>query len=71
MALTGDQARQLSRDLIDKYFRTVGYPYTRHHIDSYDQFLQQDMISIIQSQNPILILKDQLHAERNEYKYRV
>ena len=71
MALTGDQARKLSRDLIDKYFRTVGYPYTRHHIDSYDQFLQQDMISIIQSQNPILILKDQLHAERNEYKYRV
>ena len=71
MALTGDQARDLSRGLIDKYFRTVMYPYTRHHIDSYDQFLQQDLISIIRSQNPILILKDLINEQTNTYKYRV
>ena len=71
MALSGDQARELSRQLIDRYFRTVSYPYTRHHIDSYDQFLQQDLISIIRSQNPILILKDLIDEEKNIYKYRV
>lgn len=71
MALTGDQARDLSRGLIDKYFRTVMYPYTRHHIDSYDQFLQQDLISIIRSQNPVLILKDLINEQTNTYKYRV
>lgn len=71
MAITGDQSRDLSRDLIDKYFRTVSYPYTRHHIDSYDQFLQQDIISIIRSQNPILILKDLINEKTNTYKYKV
>ena len=65
------EARELSRQLIDRYFRTVSYPYTRHHIDSYDQFLQQDLISIIRSQNPILILKDLIDEDKNIYKYRV
>jgi DNA-directed RNA polymerase II subunit RPB2 len=66
-----EEARELSRQLIDRYFRTVSYPYTRHHIDSYDQFLQQDLISIIRSQNPILILKDLINEEPPIYKYRV
>jgi DNA-directed RNA polymerase II subunit RPB2 len=71
MALTGDESRELSRTLIDRYFRTVPYPYTRHHIDSFDQFLQQDLISIVKSQNPILILKDLINAETSTYKYKV
>ena len=58
MTLTGDESRELSKKLIDTYFRTVPYPYTKHHIDSYDQFLQQDLINIIRSNNPIIILKD-------------
>ena len=71
MALSGDEARELSRTLIDRYFRTVSYPYTRHHIDSFDQFLQQDLISIIKSQNPILILKDLINEKTSTYKYKV
>lgn len=71
MTLTGDESRELSRHLIDSYFRTVPYPYTRHHIDSYDQFLQQDLVSIIRSQNPILILKDLINEKTNTYKYKV
>jgi len=71
MAISGDESRELSRQLIDRYFRTVPYPYTRHHIDSYDQFLQQDLISIIKSQNPILILKDLINEKTNTYKYKV
>jgi DNA-directed RNA polymerase II subunit RPB2 len=71
MALSADEARELSRELIDRYFRTVPYPYTRHHIDSFDQFLQQDLISIVKSQNPILILKDLINEKTNTYKYKV
>jgi DNA-directed RNA polymerase II subunit RPB2 len=71
MALTGDQSRELSRSLIHKYFTTISYPYTRHHIESYDQFLQEDLPSIIRSKNPIVILKDLLDGETNMYKYRV
>jgi DNA-directed RNA polymerase II subunit RPB2 len=71
MALTGDESRELSRTLIDRYFRTVPYPYTRHHIDSFDQFLQQDLISIVRAQNPILILKDLINEKTNTYKYKV
>jgi len=71
MELDGDTARELSRKLIDTYFRTVSYPYTRHHIDSYDQFLQEDMMNIIRSQNPVVILKDLLDEKTNTYKYRV
>ena len=67
MALTGDESRELSRTLIDKYFRTISYPYTRHHIDSFDQFLQQDLISIVRSQNPILILKDLINEKTNTF----
>ena len=71
MTLSGDEARELSRHLIDSYFRTVPYPYTRHHLDSYDQFLQQDLTSIIKSHNPILILKDLINEKTNTYKYKV
>ena len=69
--MEGNEARELSRRLIDLYFRTNAYPYTRHHIDSYDQFVQQDMLNIIRSQNPILILKDLLDKKTGVYKYRV
>ena len=66
---SGNNARELSRKLIDTYFRTVPYPYTKHHIDSYDQFLQQDLMNIIHSQNPILIFK-KLIAD-NIYAYNI
>ena len=71
MALTGDEARELSRNLIDKYFRTIPYPYTRHHIDSYDQFLQQDVVNMIKAQSPILIFKELIDEKTNTYKYKV
>jgi hypothetical protein len=71
MALTGDEARELSRNLIDRYFRTISYPYTRHHIDSYDQFLQQDVVNMIKAQSPILIFKELIDQKTNTYKYKV
>jgi DNA-directed RNA polymerase II subunit RPB2 len=66
-------SRKLARHLIDKYFKTNEYPYTRHHIQSFDQFIKKDMPSIIRSNNPILLLKDYIkHSSfENQYKYKV
>jgi DNA-directed RNA polymerase II subunit RPB2 len=65
------EARDLARSLLDKYFRTTAYPYTQHHLTSYNQFVQQDLVSCIHAQNPILILKDMLDDKTNTYKYRI
>ena len=66
----GDDARQLAKQLLDTYFKTADYPFTRHHIDSYDQFLSEGIPSIIRARNPILILKDYIESKK-DYKYRV
>jgi DNA-directed RNA polymerase II subunit RPB2 len=66
----GSATRSLARNLIHKYFQTSAYPYTRHHIDSFDQFLTKDLTNIIRSHNPILILKD-LIPDTNLYTYKV
>jgi DNA-directed RNA polymerase II subunit RPB2 len=60
----------LSRSLLDKYFKTFEYPFTRHHIDSFDHFLAQDLPAIIKSNNPFLLLKEKLPDEEG-YKYKV
>jgi DNA-directed RNA polymerase II subunit RPB2 len=67
--LVGDTAQQAARSLIDRYYRTTTYPYTRHHLDSFDQFLQKDLPSIIQSSNPIILVKDLLDPTDNTYRY--
>jgi DNA-directed RNA polymerase II subunit RPB2 len=64
-----DQTRQTARNLIDTYFKTTTYPYTRHHIDSYNNFLSVDLINIIKT-TPILIVKD-LIPDTNIYMYKV
>lgn len=68
--IKGDEARQLAKQLLDTYFKTAEYPFTSHHIDSYDQFLKNGLPNIIRERNPILILKE-LIPNRNLYKYRV
>ena len=64
-------SRLFSKQLLDSYFRTVPYPFTRHHIDSYDQFISKDLPNIIKSKNPLLILKDLIPNSGNQYTYKV
>ena len=64
-------SKEVSRQLLDTYFRTVEYPYTKHHIDSYDTFLKQDVKDIITANNPILILKDLYPGTNDTYKYKI
>jgi DNA-directed RNA polymerase II subunit RPB2 len=59
------------RKLLDTYFNTFDYPFVRHHIDSYDQFLSQDIPAIIRSNNPFLLMKQLLHKKEGIYKYKV
>ena len=66
-----NNSKELARSLIRTYFNTVLYPYTKHHIDSYDAFLKQDLIGIVSSNNPLLILKDLIDETTNTYRYRV
>ncbi len=60
----GDANRALARLLIDRHMRTNPYPYTRHHIQSYDQFITKDLQAIIRAENPIIILKDLIDTRR-------
>jgi DNA-directed RNA polymerase II subunit RPB2 len=65
-----DLGRRASRQLLHTYFTTQEYPYTRHHIDSFDQFMSKDMISIIRSNSPILLVKDRIEGT-SAYSYKV
>ena len=66
----GNPNTALSRKILDTYFRTFDYPFTRHHIDSFDQFLGQDLPAILKSNNPILLLKE-YNPQFEMYMYRV
>lgn len=70
--INGEQARKLAQALIHKYFTTQLTPLTKHHLDSYDQFLERDLRYIIASKNPLVILKNH-KAQRgsNVYKYKI
>lgn len=67
--LRGDTAREMAEHLINRYFKTQAYPYTRHHIESYDQFLGQDLPAIIAARNPIQLLQSQI-GTTGIYAYR-
>ena len=68
--MTDVRTTELPRRLLDQYFQTTPYPYTRHHIDSYNQFLESDLPTIIKSQNPLIVVKD-LIPGTSTYEYKV
>jgi len=54
--------------LLDVYFRDHMYPFTKHHLDSYRQFLKINIPDTIKSYNPISMVK--LDSE-NEANFKV
>ena len=60
----------ISRKILETYFKTFDYAFVRHHVDSYDNFIAQDLPAIIKANNPFLLLK-QLVPTTNQYTYRV
>lgn len=69
IGIRGDEARSLSEHILKTYFTTREYPYTCHHLDSFDQFLSDDLPAIIQSKNPLLILQDEI-GKTGTYAYK-
>lgn len=68
-SVRGNDARDLAEHLLRTYFRTQDYPFTRHHIESYDQFLSQDLPAIVKAANPITMLQDQI-GSTGVYAYK-
>jgi DNA-directed RNA polymerase II subunit RPB2 len=63
-------SRLYAENLLNKYYKTFDYPYTHHHINSYDQFISNDIPAIIKSANPILLLEEKI-GSTDEYAYKV
>ena len=43
--------------ILDTYFRDHMYPFTKHHLDSYHEFMKTHIPNTIQSYNPITMIK--------------
>ena len=56
---------------LDKYFSENDFALTRHHIDSYEQCIFEEIPSIIHAANPIVLLKEPLDADAGIFAYRV
>jgi len=63
-------SRVLAEKMLKTYFTTFDYPFTHHQLNSYDQFIANDIPAIIKYSNPILLLQEKL-GNTDEYKYRV
>ena len=44
-------------DILDLYFKDHKYPFTGHHLDSYRDFIKNQIPFIIKSYNPITMIK--------------
>jgi len=71
--MDSSSSRIMSEYIIDKYFKTFSYPFTHHHINSFDQFISNDIPAIIKSENPILILQEPIgtHNKKDIYAYQI
>lgn len=56
--------------ILNAYYEQTPLFLTRHHIDSYEHFVFNEMPRLIHSMNPILVLKDPLAPEQGIYKYK-
>jgi DNA-directed RNA polymerase II subunit RPB2 len=65
-----NDSRVIAEKMLKTYFTTFDYPFTHHQLNSYDQFIANDIPAIIKYSNPILLLQEKL-GNTDEYKYRV
>jgi len=56
---------------LEKYFTENDFALTRHHIDSYEKCILEEIPSIIHSSNPIVLLKEPLDKDAGVFAYRV
>ena len=63
---TEEDYEKIAWNVIDTYFKEHPHYLTRHHIDSYNNFLDNDIYRIFRDNNPIRILKDK-NEKTNKY----
>ena len=56
---------------LEKYFQETDFALTRHHIDSYEKCIFDEIPTIIHGTNPIVFLKEPLDKEAGVFAYRV
>ena len=56
--------------VIDSYFRDTPYYLTKHHLDSYNDFISNQIPSMISQSNPLRIFKDH-NPKTNTYRYEI
>lgn len=73
--VTPEEWNHLAFAALDKYFDSNPYFVSAHHIDSYDQFIRQDMTEIIKQRNPIrkmfTVGKGAKRASEYPYEFRM
>ncbi len=69
--MSTDSLSQIGLQFLEKYFKETEFPLTRHHIDTYEQCMFDEIPTIIHTSNPIVFLKEPLNKEATEFKYRV
>ena len=70
MSDSRNDSRSIAEKMLKTYFTTFDYPLTHHQLNSYDQFVANDIPAIIKYSNPLLLLQEKL-GNTDEYKYRV
>ena len=56
--------------ILDTYFRDHFYPFTKHHIDSYREFIRKYIPDVVKSYNPISMVKF-LNNKESDLEVRV
>jgi ribA/ribD-fused uncharacterized protein len=69
--MSTDSLSQEGLRFLEKYFRETDFPLTRHHIDTYEHCMFNEIPTIIHASNPIVFLKEPLNQDATEFRYRV
>ena len=69
--MASDSLSNVGLHILEKYFTENDFALTRHHIDSYEQCVLEEIPSIIHAANPIVLLKESLDKDAGIFAYRV
>jgi DNA-directed RNA polymerase II subunit RPB2 len=56
---------------LEKYFKETEFALTRHHLDSYEHAVFEEIPSIIHSANPLTFMKEPLDSEGTVFAYKI
>jgi DNA-directed RNA polymerase II subunit RPB2 len=69
--MTTESLSKEGLQFLEKYFAETDFAMTRHHIDTYEHCMFNEIPTIIHTANPIVFLKEPLDKDAGVFKYRV